>query len=189
MSALQGIATSPRVNRLLPWIALAVLLAGVVAVLIAYDRNTVRANPNNKVSNQPAQKEKPLGKAIHLPAGARQVAARFIDAGVRGKNPVLAYKLSAPNGDIRSGYSSLKQWMHDWRTTGVPIAPYPATNSGQMLIDYSRQKEIQLEFALLPKKGSPQKPQTFLMVLDKIGGRWLVSSWQTFAPPAIPSAK
>jgi hypothetical protein len=191
MSALQGIATSPRVNRWLPWLAAAVLVAGLVAVLIAYFGNTVKANPNDKVTNQPAQKETPLGKAIRVPAQARRVAAQFIDAGVRGHNPTLAYKLSAPNGDIRGEYHSLKQWLHDWKTTGVTIQPYPASQDAQMLVDYARQREIQVKFALLPKKGADPavKPQTFLMVLDKFGRRWLVSSWQTFAPPAIPSVK
>jgi hypothetical protein len=186
MSALQGIATSPKVNRWLPWIAAAVLLAGVVAVLVAYFGNTVPANPNEKVSNAPAQKEVSLGKSIRVPVQARQVAARFIDAGVRGHNAALAWKLSGP--DIRGG-ESLKQWLHDWKTVGVPIQPYPASKQAQMLVDFARQKEIQLKFALLPAKGAKVRPQTFLMVLDKIRGRWLVNSWQSFAPPAIPSAK
>jgi hypothetical protein len=186
MSALQGIATSPRVHRWLPWIAAGVVLAGVVAVLIAYFGNTVPANPNEKVSNKPAQTETPLGKAIHLPAQARRVAAQFIDAGVRGKNPALAWKLSGP--EIRQGVS-LAQWKRDWNNpnVGVPITPYPASPHAQMLIDYARQKEIQLKFALLPAKGSGQKAQTFLMVLNKVGGRWVVNSWQSFAPPAIPN--
>jgi hypothetical protein len=184
MSTLQGIATSPKVHRWLPWLAAAVLIAGVVAVLVAYFGNTVPANPNEKTSNAPAQKETPLGKAIHLPAAARTTAAQFIDAGVRGKNPTVAWKLSGP--EIRQG-ESLKQWLHDWKTTGVPITPYPATKGAQMLIDFSRQKEIQLKFALLPKKGSGYQPQMFLMVLDRYGKRWLVNSWQSFAPPAIPS--
>jgi hypothetical protein len=187
MSALQGIATSPRVGRWLPWVAGLVLLAGVIAVLIAYFGNTVPANPNEKVSNAPAQKEASLGRALPgVPAPARKVAAQFIDAGVRGHNPTLAWKLSGP--DIRGG-ESLKQWLHDWKTVGVPIAPYPAAPNAQMLVDYARQKEIQLRLALLPKKGSHQKAQTFLMVLDKIRGRWIVNNWQTFAPPVIPSQK
>jgi hypothetical protein len=188
MSALQGIATSPRVGRLLPWVAAAVLVAGIVAVLVAFDRNSVKANPNDKLSNQPAQKEAPLGKKIRVPAAARKIAAQFIDAGVRGNNPTLAWKLSGP--EITGG-ESLKQWLHDWKTVGVPISPYPASPDAQMLVDFARAREIQLEFALLPKKGADPavKPQTFLMVLDKRLGHWKVTSWQTFAPPAIPSAK
>jgi hypothetical protein len=187
MSALPGIATSPRVSRWLPWVAGLVLLAGVIAVLIAYFGNTVPANPNEKVSNQPAQTEPSLGKPLRgLPESARRVAAQFVDAGVRGHNPTLAWKLSGP--DIRGG-ESLKQWLHDWNTVGVPIAPFPAGPNAQMLIDYARSKEIQLRLALLPTKGSQQKAQTFLMVLDRIKGRWVVTNWQTFSPPAIPSTK
>lgn len=187
MSTVQGIATSPRFHRWLPWLAAVLLVAGLIAVLVAYFGNTAPANPNDKLSNKPAQTEKPLGPAIKFPAAARTVAAQFIQAGVRGKNPVLAYRLSAPNGDIRSGYHSLKQWLHDWKTVGVPITPYPATKNAQMMVDYSRQREIQAKFALIPVKGSGENPQTFLMLLDKINGRWLVSSWQSYAPPVIPS--
>ena len=60
-----------------------------------------------------------------------------------------------------------------------------------MTVDYTRQNEIQLKFALLPRAGSQQKPQLFLMLLDRVGrganSRWVVNSWQTYAPPAIPA--
>ena len=185
MSTLEGIARSPKVNRYLPWVAGLVLLAGVIAFLVAHSSNTVPANPNEKVSNAAAQKEASLGKAIALPASARQVAAQFIDAAVRGHNPVLAYRLSGP--EIRADYHSLKQWLRDWNNpnVGVPIVPYPATKKAGMAIDYSRQREIQLKFFLSPRKGSGvTKPQIFLMLLDRVDGRWVVNSWQTFSPPA-----
>jgi hypothetical protein len=186
MSALQGIASSPKVNRYLPWVAGVILLAGVVAFLIAYYGNTVKANPNDKVTNTPASVEPNLGKAIKVPPAARSVAARFIDAAVRGKDPALAWKLSGP--EIRQGVT-LKQWLRDWHNpnVGVPIQPYPADKRAQMLVDYSRQKEIQLKFALLPIKGSGQKAQMFLMLLDRIRGEWRVNSWQSYSPPAIPA--
>ena len=186
MSALQGIATSPKVNRYLPWVAGGVLLAGLVAFLIAYYGNTVKPNPNDKLSNRPAQQEPSLGNAIKLPAEARRVAARFIDAAVRGKNATVAWQLSGP--EIRQG-QSLASWKRDWNNpnVGVPIQPYPAGQKAQMLVDYARQKEIQLKFALTPRPGSSQKPAMFLMLLDRIGGRWLVNSWQSYAPPAIPA--
>jgi hypothetical protein len=187
MSALQGILTSPRVNRYLPWVGGAVLLAGVLTFVIVHYWNTAAANPNEKLSSKPAQVEQNLGKAISLPKEARSVAARFIDAGVRGKSATVAWQLSGP--EIRDGYTSLAQWKRDWNNpnVGVPIAPYPATQNARLLIDYARQREIQLKFFLTPTPGSSEKPQTFLMVLDKIGGRWVVNSWQTYSPPPIPA--
>ena len=119
MSALEGIVTSPKVNRYLPWVAGLVLLAGVISFVVVQYSNTVPANPNEKLSSKPATQETSLGKAIALPKSARSVAARFIDAGVRGHDPQLAYRLSGP--EIRDGYTSLKQWMHDWKTVGVPF--------------------------------------------------------------------
>ncbi|MDQ2983183.1 MAG: hypothetical protein M3R70_04565 [Actinomycetota bacterium] len=189
MSALQGILASPKVNRYLPWAAGFMLLAGVAAFLIAYVGNSV--NTNERVSNEPAQTEQSLGKAIALPEAAMRVAAQFIDAGVRGNNPQLAYRLSGP--DIRGEYSSLAQWMRDWNNPnlGVPITPYPAAAGGRIKIDYARERQIQLKLYLSPRKGVNMKSQAFIMVLDRKGtgpnAPWIVGGWQTYAPPAIPS--
>jgi hypothetical protein len=191
MSALQGIVTSPKINRYLPWLGGLVLLAGVISFVVVHYSNTVPANPNERLSSKPATKETSLGKAISLPKSARSVAARFIDAGVRGESATVAWQLSGP--EIRQGYRSLAQWKRDWNnpSVGVPIPPYPAAKNAQLAIDFARQREIQLKFFLTPRPGSHQKPQTFLMVLDRIGrgahARWVVNSWQTFAPPAIPT--
>jgi hypothetical protein len=193
MSALQGILTSPKVNRYLPWLGGAILLVGGLSFLVVHYWNTASANPNEKISSQPAAVEQNLGKAISLPKDASSVAARFIDAAVRGKSATIAWQLSGP--DIRQGYTSLAQWKRDWNNpnVGVPIQPYPASEKAQLSIDYARQREIQLKFFLVPSKGVNQRPQTFLMLLDHLGrgtkARWLVNSWQTFSPPAIPSPK
>jgi hypothetical protein len=191
MSTLQGILTSPKANRYLSWIGGAILLAGVISFVIVHFWNTAPANSNEKVSNQPAVVEPSLGKAISLPREARSVAARFIEAGVRGKSATIAWQLSGP--EIRQGYASLAQWKRDWNNpnVGVPIQPYPASESAQLSIDYARQREIQLKFFLAPRKGVNQKPQPFIMVLDRLGrgakARWVVNSWQTYSPPAIPA--
>jgi hypothetical protein len=189
MSAFQGILASPRVNRYLPWAAGFVLLAGLIAFLIAYFTNTVGSNPNSRLSNKPAQTEPGLGRAIAFPTEARRVVAQFIDAAVRGKSATLAWKLSGPA--IRAGYKSLAQWKHDWNTVGVPIQPYPASKQAALKVDYAREKEIQLKLFLSPRPGVNEKPQTFLMVLDRFGrgprSHWLVNNWQTYSPPAIPT--
>ena len=180
----------PKVNRWLPWFAGAVLAAGIIAFLIAYFSNTAGSNSNARLSNKPAQTVAPA-KNVPFPPAAKRVAAEFIDAGVRGNNPVRAYQLSGPG--IRGEYHSLKQWLRDWRNpnVGVPIAPYPAAQGAQLHIDYSTTDEVQVKFFLMPRAGVHQKPQTFLMVLDRVGrgprAHWIVNSWQTYEPPAIPS--
>ena len=185
MSALTGILNSPRVNRTLPWIGGLVLVAGVVAFLIAYYGNT--ASPGPKVTNKPATTVPGIGKAIPLPKSARSVVAQFIDAGVRRKSATKTWRLIGP--ELRAGYGSLAQWKRDWNNPneGVPIVPYPAAPNASISIDYSHEKEIQLKLGLKPRPGASQHPQTFLMVLDKIGGRWVVNTWQSYSPPQIPS--
>src|ERR671930_131803 len=124
MSALQGILASPRANRYISWAAGLVLLAGVIAFVVVHYSNTAPANPNEKLSNKPATKEANLGKAISLPKDARSVAARFIDAAVRGKSATVAWQLSGPQ--IRQGYSALAHWVvNNWQTYSPPAIPAP----------------------------------------------------------------
>ncbi|MGB2951990.1 MAG: hypothetical protein WBB74_01210 [Gaiellaceae bacterium] len=190
MSALQGVLSSPKFNRWLLWVAAGVLAVGVVAFLIAYFRNTAPSTAT-PISKQPAQIAT-LGKRVPLSAPARTVAFEFIRKAVAGNDAVAAYRLSGP--DIRGG-ETLAQWKRDWANPnqGVPIVPYPADIRAGMKIDYSRQTEVQLKFFLSPRAGAHQNPQTFIMVLDRLGtGRnahWVVNSWQPYAPPTIPSAQ
>jgi hypothetical protein len=188
MSALPGVLSSPKVGRWLPWLAAAVLAAGLVAFLIAYLRNTAPSTAT-PISNKPARIST-LGKKVPLPVRARKIAFEFITKAVAGNDAVAAYRLSGP--DIRGG-ETLAQWKRDWAdpNQGVPIVPYPASLHAGMIVDYSRQKEAQLKFFLTPRPGVHQKPQTFIMVLDRIGtgkrAHWVVNNWQPYAPPMIPT--
>jgi hypothetical protein len=184
MSALQGILASPKVNRYLPWVSGLILLAGVIAFLIAYFGNTAPKDNASKVSNEPAAREQSIGKPIPFRQEARRVAARFIEVGVKRTDATATWKLIGPN--LRSGYTSLAQWKRDWNdpNEGVPIVPYPAAPHASLSLDYAREKEIQVKFFLRPRAGADEEPQTFLMVLDRIGGRWVVNDWQSYSPPS-----
>src|SRR5262245_66586280 len=99
----------PRLVAWLPWIAGLVLLAGVAAVLIAYDvgglRNT--AHPNRPVpSNQPA--EVPVKRVTVKPAKqALATIIKFVDTAVARKHLAASWPLTAP--ELRQGFT-LRQW-------------------------------------------------------------------------------
>jgi hypothetical protein len=59
------------------------------------------------------------------------------------------------------------------------LIPYPVgdVELAPMKIDYSYPRETQIEVALLPRDGASTDGQLFVMVLNKIGGRWVVNGW------------
>ena len=54
VNVVQSALSSPRFNKWLPWLAAALLAAGLIAFLIAYFGNT--ANPAKETFGGPAQK-------------------------------------------------------------------------------------------------------------------------------------
>ena len=69
----------------------------------------------------------------------------------------------------------------------VGLAVCGHQNVSRLQVDWSYPNSIGLSVALLPKKGSAEKPQVFNMELKKSGNRWLVDSWVPYAPPAVPA--
>ena len=187
VSALQGILTSPKVNRWLPWAAGATLVVGLIVFLSVKYWNTAKST-EAPISNQPAQTASAPGKHVPLSAGARSVASLFIQKAVTREDATLAYRLSGP--DIRQG-ETLAQWTRDWNNpnVGVAIAPFPATKSAKMLVDFSTTNDVQLEFLLTRRPSAAaqgwKKQQLFLMGVHKYGGRWLVDYWAPKQPPPI----
>jgi hypothetical protein len=187
MSAVQGILSSRGVNRWLPWFAGLVLAAGVITFLVTHYSNTAESQ-ETPISNKPAVVPK-TEKSAPLPAVAKSVAARFIDAGVRRQNAVVAYQLSGP--DIRQG-QTLAEWKRDWNNPnlGVPIVPYPAAPNAALNVEYSYVNSALVDFALTPKDGAKVKNQLFKMELIRIGApghkHWVVNAWYPWEPPRIP---
>ena len=77
MNLVQDLFTSRTLNKWLPWIACAVLLAGVIAFVAVRWTNTADSL-STPVSNQPAAVPKPEPKSVKVPHEASQVAAKFI---------------------------------------------------------------------------------------------------------------
>src|SRR5215208_7704773 len=94
VNAVQSALSSPRFNKWLPWLAAALLAAGVVAFLIAYFGNT--ANPAKETFGGPAQTPQVV-KQVPLEQPARVAAARFILTAVARKNLGEAWSLATPN--------------------------------------------------------------------------------------------
>ena len=177
--------STPRVGKwLLPGIGGAILVGGVVAILVAFDVGGIRgsAEPGPATRNAPATVVKKQSK-VPLEPEARRVAGRFILTAVARKHLTESYGLVAP---------SLKQGLTlaQWKTGNIPVVPYPTEELKpvRMAVKVSTGTHANIMVFLDPKPGAAVKPQIFIIELDKIGARWLVSTWVPFNPPAIPLA-
>lgn len=127
-------------------------------------------------------------QTVKLSKEATAVARRFILTAVARKDLRTAWKLAGPQ--VRQGLT-LKQWLKG----EIPVVPYPIDSLAvaRMKVDYAYENRALLEIALSPKKGSDIKPQTFFIMLIKIGPRghkhWVVDGWIPRTSFAVPNAR
>jgi hypothetical protein len=190
MTSVSAALNSPRLVRLLPWIAGAILAVGIVTFLIVFFRNTSDVAPSDKTAG-PVPKTTSQ-RTVPLDRNAQKLAITFIETAVARKNPTLAYQISGP--EIRQG-QTLAQWTRDWNdpNVGISVIPYPVDQlkGSPFRIDYSYPNEALLEVALLPKASAKIKPQIFYIGLKKYGKgknqHWLVNYWGPHNTIALPS--
>jgi hypothetical protein len=139
-----------------PWIAGAVLVAGVVAFAVTrLDRGTAT----------------PPHRKAPLEAAERRVALEFVATAVARHDLARAWDLVA---------TELKQGMSrdEWKTGTIPIVPYPVAQARTMIRPLSSFTDTgQLRVTFVPHAGTKARPATFTLELRKQGGRWLVSAW------------
>lgn len=148
------------VDRWGPWIAGAVLLAGIAAFAVTrYTGSATTATPP------------PHRKAALAPAEL-QVLQEFLDTAVARRDLGRAWTIVAP--ELKQGMS-----LTEWKTGVIPVVPYPVAkaNVGVHTVD-SFQDVALLKVTFLPKPGAAVASATFAAGLRNVDGHWLVSSWQ-----------
>lgn len=166
--------------------SLAILVAGVAAVTIAFFGNTGKTLESPK-SNEAASIFTPR-KQIPLEKDARRVAGRFILTAVARKSLGESYDIT--HSELRQGLSK-KEWL----TGNIPVTYYPADQleTATFKVDESYPDEAILEVALLPKKNVEIEPQIFYIGLKKVGkgvdAAWKVNYWVPRVPLQIPNAR
>jgi uncharacterized protein YidB (DUF937 family) len=176
---LRSILTSRKFNRALPWIAGLVLAIGVAAFI---QSRTDTGSPKETFSNEPAQDVTKQQKPVPVPKAARTAAVTFLQTAVARQNLAKAWTVAGPG--IKGGQS-----YQSWLKGNIAVVPYPgeSMDKAPIKVDWSYPKSVGLSVALLPKKGTGEKPQVFNMELKKAGKRWVVDSWVPYAPPAVPA--
>ena len=171
MQAVASLFTPSRLVRLLPWLAGALLIAGI-AVFLIQRGNQVSAQDkaNDKKSLRTAVTPVPL-KTAPLSKDARIVAGKFIIDAVQRKNLAEAWTLVG--GEFRQGMT-----YKEWLTGDIPVVPFPAKlASAPLKIDVSHPRYALLEVALLPASGKKADGGFFFLEMKKFGTHWRVTSW------------
>ena len=159
-----------RVQRWAPWVAVAVLVAGIVTfgVTKLSDSSPAAAPPH---------------RVAQLAAGERKVALEFIDTAVARKHLARAWEIAAPE---------LKQDLtfDEWKTGTIPVVPYPVDQAVarlKLVSSFTDTAEFQVRF--LPRTGVKTKAASFQLDLRKVDGKWLASSWLPSAAIVPPKGK
>ena len=143
-------------NRWAPWLAGAVLVAGVASY--AATRLTRGSST-------------PSAATVALAPQARAVAREFVATAVARKHLDRAWSLAAAR--LRHGTTHA-----EWMTGVIPVQPYPVAQArASYAVQSSRQAAAVLQITFTPRPTSSAEPGTFLISLVRVDGHWLVSSW------------
>ena len=147
-------------ERWVPWLAAAVLVAGVVSFAV------VKLTGSSPASPAPH-------RAARLSTAETKLAFAFLDTAVARENLGRAWGLVTP--ELKQGMS-----LAEWETGMIPIVPYPVAeaNVGMTTVEsFTDVASLRVEFSPLPH--TPARPAAFTLDLQNVDGRWLVSGWQS----------
>jgi hypothetical protein len=185
MNSFQSTLSSPRNQRIMFWLALAVLAAGVVFLVVKFvgGSDPTPISPDKGFKPVLPQKEQPLKTASgakitsyeQLEPQIREAIRGFVVPGVLHGDYGASWKYTAPN--LTEGMS-----QHKWATVDArSVIPMPGfTYKGVRFdLELATNKEIQVVLTLQPAKAG--RPIPMRIGLSPYGKgshkRWLVNYW------------
>ena len=147
-------------DRWAPWIAGAVLLAGVCA----YTATRLVGSGSSTPAAASSQ-------TVPLDAQARAVAKEFVATAVARRNLGRAWTLAAPA--LRANMTRAQ-----WLTGAIPVQPYPVAKARatyNVLSSTADDAELQVLFTPPPASSTPAGD--FSLVLHRSNGTWQVTDW------------
>ena len=147
------------IGKYAPWLAAAVLVAGIAAFAVTRHDGSSSAPP-------------PPHRTAPFTAAESSVAHEFVQTAVARKQLARAWDIVAP--ELKQGMT-----LADWKTGTIPVVPYPVAEAHplyRVLSSFTDTARVQVGF--LPRAGSKARAATFTLDLRNVDGRWLVSSWQ-----------
>jgi hypothetical protein len=197
MNSVAETFSSPRFQRYLLWIGVAVLAAGAAALIITLvggqSGNPKAADPGFHPT-LPA-KSVPLKNSDgvivktyqQLDPTIRDSVKTFISTIVAREHLDKSWDVIAPS--MKAGYTKA-QWE---KADDLPVVPYPGVDPKrvQYYLDYASTKEILVEVGLAGKPGVSTRPVTFQLGLTPTAqkGHWLVDYWMPRWTPPVPQGQ
>jgi len=190
--------SSPRFQRYLLWIGVAVFVIGAAVLTFTLVGGTdgSPAKPDKGFHPTLPAKSVPLRNSdgvtvrtfTQLDPAIRQDIKTFIATAVARKNLGDSWTVVAPS--LRAGYTK-KSWA---KGDALPIVPYPGVDAKHVeyFLDYASTKEILVEVGLAGKPGVSTRPVTFQLGLVRGEGSshpWLVDYWMPRWTPPVPSGQ
>jgi hypothetical protein len=175
--------SSPRIRRRLGW---GVVLGGavgavVLATVLLPDRNgAIERDTPVAAASRPVDTQSRTPRAVRLtPSARREVTAaldRFILTGVAGPHPGAAWDLTTDA--LHAGSRRA-----DWAKGETPFWRFPARGShfSGWVLKYSYPGDVGLDIFLQPKPRAKTGPIAFRAEFKRVGGTWLVETWQPMA--------
>ena len=184
---LENLRNSPRQQRRIFFASLALLAGGIVALLVLVLLPSKENALDTPISTVAADTVKKDPVAPVDPASIK-IARQFLLTAVQRKDLDWAY--DHVHVDLK-GRMSRRQWDKG----NIPVIPFDAQNATTtaFIPQFSLQREVEFEVALIPKKHAiyaGNRPLRFYIALrranDKANGEWLVSYWEPHWKPPIP---
>jgi hypothetical protein len=196
MNTIQTALSSARFNRMMLWLGVLVLAAGVFVLVISFSRgsDSTSVNPDKGFKAQLPVKETPLKNAQgvtiktfwQLDPVMRSTIRKFIGTAVMRRHLDQSWSVIAPS--MREGYT-YKRWT---TADALPVIPYPVDDLKrvQYYLDYASTKAILVEVGLGAKPKAGVRPTTFQLELVPVGTkkhyRWMVDYWMPRWTPPLP---
>ncbi len=187
MPSFEEFKNSPRLQRRVFFGSLAVLAAGIVAIIVTVALPSKSNALDTPISTQKADVVK-NDPAARVDPKAVEIGRKFLETAVIRKNLDWAY--DNVHVDLK-GRMSRSQWDKG----DIPVIPFDAQNADTtaFIPQFSLQREVEFEVTLVPKVNAVyagKKPLRFYIALrrehDKANGRWLVSYFEPHWKPPVP---
>lgn len=179
------VPSSPRTRRRLLRLGIALFVAGTlatIAVLVRSPKGPSSAPPKNAPKAQLIKQSKYVA-----PADRRAIDKtldKFIPAGLNGRSPETAWRLSGP--ELKGG-STLRQWRHG--TSPIPYYPARGKSFHHWTVIDSGPGYVDFNILIHPRRGSGGSAEVFSGKMLKRDGHWIVDGLYTIAVFARPDKK
>jgi hypothetical protein len=188
MNTFQSTISSPRNQRILFWIGLLALTAGVIVLIVKFvggSDTATKVQPDKGFKPTLPAKTTSLttveGAAVtsyaELPSQVKQAIVGFVGPGVLNGNYGASWKYTAPN--ITHGMTQQKWASIDARSL-IPLPGYTLKGVTYKL-EEATTNEVLVVLRLQPSKPSLGRPTPMRIALSPFGKgankRWLVTYW------------